>query len=121
MADEPTKRTTSFAKTLADLVKEGNSLDRVASVFGPFTRAAEGHEDKTAKREDEQEKTTPADARKFDHAPRPELHLRPDGPARRSIDRKIDADKLRAINNAAKRRIAEARSRDLQRDFDRER
>jgi hypothetical protein len=121
VADEITKRTTSFAKTIVDLVKEENSLDRAAAAREPFNRAAEGRENPAERIADEREKTAPAEGKKFDHAPHPALNLRPQGPARRAMDRKIDYEKLRDINNAAKRRAAAAKSRSLSRDFDRER
>ena len=121
MADELTKRSTSFAKTIADLVKEQNSLDRAAAAREPFNRAAEGRENPAERITDEREKTAPADGKTLDHAPHPALNLRPQGPARRAVDRKIDYEKLRELNAAAKSRAKAAKSRSLSRDFDRER
>ena len=124
VADEPKKRTTSFAKHLEDLAKEASALDNKLSpaVREAFNRSADDlqwQNERAGKSRGEQERQT--DDRTPSHAPRPQMHLKPDGPVRRAMDRKIDYEKLRAINEAAKKRAAASRSRTLSRDLDRER
>jgi len=84
--DEPTKRTTSHAKSVEGLYQPENALDRARALKEDFERAA---------RHDTNEKTLPQDRTSETpdtsrYAPRPEPHLRPDGPARRAVDRQID-------------------------------
>jgi hypothetical protein len=120
VADETPKRTTSFAKTIKGLEQEENSLDKIHPLNAAFLRALQPPEQKT-EQQTEKETTRPAPEMTRTHSPRPELHLRPEGPTRRAMDRKIDYEKLRQINDAAKRRAAAAKSRSLSRDFERER
>jgi hypothetical protein len=123
VADETKKRTTSFAKSLDDLVKETAALDKLSpAVREAFNRSADDlqwQNERAGKRRGEQERQT--DERRPSHAPSPQMHLKPEGPVRRAMDRKIDYEKLRAINDAAKKRAAASRSRTLSRDIDRER
>lgn len=123
MADETKKRTTSFAKSLEDLAKESSALDKLSpAVREAFNRSADDlqwQNERAGKSRSDQERQT--DERKPSHAPRPQMHLKPDGPVRRAMDRTIDYEKLRAINAAAKKRAAASRSRTLSRDLDRDR
>ena len=89
MDDEPTKRTTSHAKSVEGLYQPENALDRARALKQDFERAA---------RHDTNEKTLPQDRTSETpdtsrYAPRPEPHLRPEGPARRAVDRQIDKQK----------------------------
>lgn len=118
MADDNTKRTTSFAKSIEDLVKQQGALDKISPALREtFTRAAEEFI-KPPERPQEQERQT--DERRPSFAPAPGMNLKPRGPIRQSMDRKIGYEKLRAINAAAKKRAA-SRSRTLSRDFEQER
>jgi len=123
VADETKKRTTSFAKSLEDLAKTPSPLDRLSpDVREAFTRAADDlqwQNDRAGKKIEEKEKS---DERPLTYAPRPEMHLRPDGAIARSMNRKIDYGKLREVNAAAKKRARQAeRSRGLSREFEQER
>jgi len=117
--DETKKRTTSFAKSIEGLFKPDSALDNLSpNVREAFNHAADQIMQQT-ERPQEQERQT--DERQAVHAPRPSLDLKPRGQIRRTMDRTIDYEKLRAINTAAKRRGAAARSRSMSRDFEQER
>ena len=118
MADETKKRTTSFAKSVEDLVKQPSPLDKMSPFLREaFTRATE---EIIKPPESPKEQERQSDERRPSFAPAPGMSLKPRGPVRQSMDRKIGYEKLRAINAAAKKRAA-SRSRTLSRDFDQER
>lgn len=121
MADDNTKRTTSFSKSLDDLVKYPSPLDNVPpELRKTFARYAEelkqiAQHEKEGRGEQERQ----SEERAPTYSPRPEPHLRPEGPTRRAVDRKIDYEKIRKIAAAVRKRREAARG--LSRDFDRER
>lgn len=109
MADE-LKRTTSHAKSVEGLYQEENALDRARALKEDFERAVnEQAREKT--RPQERTSETPSSS---GYAPKPEMHLRPDGPARRAVDRAID-NKQRSKENKLSQEAQ--RALDLAKDF----
>jgi len=123
MSSDARDRTTSFAKTVEGLAQEESSLDKVDHVRNEFNRTAdETRQPLPGERISDQDKARQGDDRIVTHAPAPGMSLKPRGRVRASMDRTIDYEKLRAINRAAQTRSKAAeRSRDLSRDFGRER
>lgn len=120
MSDNDKTRSTSFAKTVDDLVQQENSLDRVAALSNRFNRAIEPPPPF------QQEKARESDEKTIAHAPRPEMHLRPGGLARAVVDRQIDKKQLSAVaaralelNKDAKQRTAQAKTKSLSHEFQR--
>lgn len=121
MADDDPKRTTSFAKTVKGLEQDQKPLDLTPPLSPAFNDAVHNLAERLRESRTFEEKDRQSGDRKPAYAPSPELNLRPGGSIRRAVDRKIDYEKLRGINAAAKRRTEASKSRSLSRDFERER
>lgn len=119
---EPKKtRSTSFAKTVADLVQKDSPLDHLAALTGQFNRAIEPPQPPA-----EQQKARESDEKKATHAPAPAMHLRPGGLSRYVVDKQIDKEKLTAIQRRALElsksiQAQQTKQRNLTKDFERER
>ena len=122
VSDNSTKRSTSFAKTVNDLVHEESALDRARALKAEFDRAKNAHEHSPEKEKTRQTQETAS----LPHAPVPEPHLRPDGSQiRRAVDRQIDKEKQakaggrpKAVSDAYKARFNQHKT--LNRDHDRD-
>ncbi len=119
MSEQNKTRSTSFAKTVADLVQHESALDRVAALTNQFNRAIEPPPPPV-----QQEKARESDEKALTHAPRPEMHLRPGGLARVVVDRQIDKKQLSAVatralelNKAAKQRSTQGKTKSLSQEF----
>jgi len=88
VSDKPQDRTTSHAKTV-DLDQQKNALDRALSLKEQFDRAKAAQQSLEQQQIQQREKQGHTS-----HAPRPEQHLRPQGPDRRAVDRQIDKEQL---------------------------
>ncbi len=119
MSEDDKTRSTSFAKTIADLVQNENSLDRVAALANQFNRAIQPPQPQV-----QQDKARESDDKTLAHAPRPEMHLRPGGLARAIVDRQVGNKQLSAVaaralelNKAAKQQFAQAKTKGLSQEF----
>ncbi|MGC2468004.1 MAG: hypothetical protein WA517_22630 [Candidatus Acidiferrum sp.] len=122
VSDNSTKRSTSFAKTVDDLVHQENALDRARALKAEFDRAKNAHEHSPEKEKTRQTQETAG----LSHAPVPEPHLRPDSQIRRAVDRQIDKEKQakaganpKAVRDAYKARFNQQHKM-LRRDHDRD-
>lgn len=121
---EPTKkRSTSFAKTVSDLVQKDSALDHVAALSAQFHRAIEPPQPPV-----EQQKARESDEKTQTHAPVPAMHLRPGGLARYVVDKQIAKEKLTAVQRRAlelsksiKAQTQKTKQRNLTKEFEHER
>jgi len=124
VSDNSTKRSTSFAKTVNDLVHEESALDRARALKAEFDRAKNAHEHSPEKEKTRQTQETAS----LSHAPVPEPHLRPDGSQiRRAVDRQIDKEKQvkagarpKALSDAYKARFNQHKILNPDRDRDKD-
>jgi hypothetical protein len=100
VSDNLRKRTTSHAKTVDGLVHEESALDRARALKEEFNRDKPAPEHSRAREHDKDQQSEKAVD--LAHSPRPEPHLRPEGPIRREVDRQIDKEKLEKLNQRAK-------------------
>ncbi len=120
MSEDDKTRSTSFAKTVNDLVQHDSALDRIAALSEEFRRAVQPPQPAV-----EQTKARESDERTLTHAPAPAMNLRPGGLARYIVDKQIDKQKLSALDaralelyNAAKQRFEKPKSKDLSQQFE---
>ncbi len=123
VSDNSTKRSTSFAKTVNDLVHEESALDRARALKEQFDRAKTAHEHAPEKEKTHRDRGTAGAS----EAPLPEPHLRPGGSVQRSMDRAVsDENRTRTYKRAKqlKQQLEDHQQRHkpgLANDFDRTR